>query len=286
MDEVNVAFHYLEGKLPKGVMLDVGAHQGGSCLPFLDRGWEVHAFEPSPRNRAVLAELGSRHDGLHIDSRAVSDFQATAVPFYDSQVSSGISSLLPFHESHKQGATVEVTTLAAVCQERSIGRVDFLKIDTEGHDLLVLKGFPWDTITPDVVLCEFEDQKTVGLGYTYEDLGQFLVDRGYAVMVSEWYPISGYGRKHRWRRLFRFPGKTVCAESWGNFIAFRDSVDWAAACDAFAQSALLAETAVREKLEGKLAAIRSTLSWRLTYPLRAAKGILGRLLHRRSADMA
>jgi hypothetical protein len=37
-----------------GLMVDVGAHFGGACEPFLHRGWKVLAFEPDAENRAML----------------------------------------------------------------------------------------------------------------------------------------------------------------------------------------------------------------------------------------
>jgi hypothetical protein len=45
--------------------------------------------------------------------------------------------------------------------------VDFLKIDTESHDLFVHQGYPWECGKPAVIECEFEDAKTVPLGYTF-----------------------------------------------------------------------------------------------------------------------
>ena len=98
-------------------------------------------------------------------------------------------------------------------------------MDTEGHDLFVLRTFPWETHRPDVVVCEFEDSKTVPLGYTYQDLGSFLVDRGYQVLMSEWYPVVRYGIAHRWRRVVRFPATLEDPAGWGNFIAVRPGLD-------------------------------------------------------------
>jgi hypothetical protein len=36
------------------VIIDVGAHVGGAFKTFAHDGWQVHAFEPDRRNRAVL----------------------------------------------------------------------------------------------------------------------------------------------------------------------------------------------------------------------------------------
>jgi hypothetical protein len=99
--------------------------------------------------------------------------------------------------------------------------VNVLKVDTEGFDLAVLEGFPWDRDLPDVVICEFEDRKTKPLGYTTSDLADFLVERGYQVWMSEWHPVVRYGIQHEWHRLALYPCEPSTSEAWGNFVAFR-----------------------------------------------------------------
>ena len=212
--------------LPAGsVMIDVGAHRGSSLSPFLRKGWKVLAFEPDPKNCTRLKEKFGSQPLLTIDIRAVGEKPANQVPFYTSEESTGISSLSAFTDGHRQAGFVSVTTVANIVQEQNLSRIDFLKIDTEGHDLMVLKGVPWDNIKPRVIVCEFEDRKTVPLGYNFYDLAQFLVDQGYWVLASEWYPIIRYGIKHDWRRLVLYPCHLVDGNAWGNLIAFREVPD-------------------------------------------------------------
>ena len=94
-----------------------------------------------------------------------------------------------------------------------------MKIDAEGHDLFCLKGFPFEKVRPEVILCEFEDRKTLPVGYSYEQLGNFLLDKGYHVLISEWEPIIRYGIKQKWHSVKRFPSKLDNDDGWGNFIA-------------------------------------------------------------------
>ena len=203
-------------------MVDVGAHNGGSLLPFARRGWRVLAFEPDPTNRAALKTRVAGLDNVTIDTRAVGAIGAEGVAFFGSHVSSGISSLSAFHESHHQVTKVDVTTLENAFREHRVNEVCFLKVDAEGHDLLVLKGFPWEQVTPEVVLCEFENSKTKSLGYDFDDLAGFLNDLGFAVLVSEWYPIERYAGKHRWRSVREYPCDLDDASGWGNLIASKD----------------------------------------------------------------
>jgi hypothetical protein len=129
--------------------------------------------------------------------------------------------LFPFVPSHRPAAQVQVTTLRRAIDDEKIANVDFLKIDTEGYDFHVLKGFPWDAMKPEVILCEFEDSKTTPLGYTHKDMADFLLSHGYRVFLSEWFPVLRYGIPHKWRRWAQWPSPLQDEKAWGNFVAFR-----------------------------------------------------------------
>ncbi len=209
-----------------GTMIDVGACRGNAFQEFLRNEWTVYAFEPDPENRATLISRFGSNRSLFVDSRAVSNENRTGVPFFSSTVSEGISTLKPFHESHRPTTQVGTTTLRAFCEQRGIEDVDFLKIDTEGHDLMVLKGFDWSKILPRVVLCEFEDRKTRLHGYVWDDMAKYLVERNYMVLVSEWRPVVEYGRRHEWHRAKPYPCDLDAPDAWGNLVALRDVADF------------------------------------------------------------
>jgi FkbM family methyltransferase len=201
-----------------GVMIDVGAHVGSTALPFARDGWQVHAFEPDSSNRARLLVALSGLDNVKVVPAAVSNTIGSLV-LYRSDLSSGISSLSPFHESHREGEAVDVTTLAAYVEEQDLKSIDFLKVDTEGYDFFVLQGVPWERLKPGAIVCEFEDRKTLPLGYSYHDIAQFLVAKGYFVLVSEWQPVREYGSRHQWRHVKPYPHELADVSAWGNLIA-------------------------------------------------------------------
>ena len=213
LDEVFMVFHVIGGS--PGTMLDVGAHKGSSLTPFLKHGWTVHAFEPDPANRKILSS--SCPDAI-IDPRAVSEVDGDEVPLFTSAVSTGISTLSPFHKTHTSTTTVKTVRLDTYMRERNVQQVDFLKTDIEGFDLFALRSFSWEALHPRAVVCEFEDNKTQRLGHDVHDIAQFLEQHGYSVLVSEWEPIVEYGSRHRWRRFVRYPAD-IPADSWGNLIA-------------------------------------------------------------------
>ena len=208
------------------VMINVGAHYGGALYEFIIKGWHVFAFEPDKKNRSILSKRYRGKGNLEIIADAVSDDAREKSPFYTSDQSSGISTLEPFHESHMQTDYVNITTLEIFCEERNINSVNFLMVDAEGYDLQVLRGFPWSKISPEFVICEFEDRKTKKLGYSFRDLADYLVEKGYDVLLSEWYPVKEYGRRHDWRCLKHYPCELAEKGAWGNLVAFRDMQDW------------------------------------------------------------
>jgi len=201
------------------VMMDVGAHYGETFAPYEKNGWKIYAFEPDPANRKRIKPQSQNTEVFDV---AVTEKGGEELTLYTSNESTGISSLTSFHHTHQPSVKVKTKNLESFCREKNIHKIDFLKIDTEGFDLFVLKGFPWQEIKPLVILCEFEDNKTKSLGYSCEDLGNYLRSQGYKVFISEWEPIVKYGVVHTWKMINSFPlQKLSNTNGWGNFIAIR-----------------------------------------------------------------
>ena len=205
------------------VMVDVGANFGNSLDIYLSRGWKVHAFEPDPDNRSKLLSIYGGNDLLSVSTDAVSLTDGETLSFYASDESTGISSLSAFTEGHREKTTVNTTRLDTYLRERKLSRVDFLKIDVEGHDYFALQTFPFDRLQPAAVIVEYEDKKSLPLGYDVHEMANFLESGGYHVWVSEWHPIIRYGIAHDWRRLVRYRGDLELSSGWGNLIGFKNN---------------------------------------------------------------
>lgn len=224
-DECLMVYHALEASRSPGVMIDVGAHVGSSLEPFAAAGWSVWAFEPDAGNRQRLEQtvrsLPDVFARVVVSPKAVSNAEKEDVAFYTSGVSTGISGLVAFHETHAETDRVTTTTLDRLVETQNIDQIDFLKIDVEGHELSVLRGLDFDKIKPRAIVAEFEDGKTRLSGYDTGQLTQFLQDRGYTVLVSEWHPIAQYGQRHSWRCIRKLPYQPA-PDAWGNLVAFLD----------------------------------------------------------------
>ena len=226
VDEGKLILDWFKSISFKGTLVDIGAHRGYDTIPFASEGWKVFAFEPDPVNRAQLEQLVLNLSSVHVDARAVADKSAQHVAFYKSRESDGVSGLQAFLPSHQAEYHVDVTTLTEFVLEKAIDEIDFLKIDTEGYDKMVLDGIPWESLRPRLILCEFEDKKTLPLGYSYHDLANSLLEKAYHLIVSEWKPIKRYGEKHDWRGFYPYPHELQTPKAWGNLIAARDKADY------------------------------------------------------------
>lgn len=226
IDEVDMLFKTFVRVSTPGVMYDVGAHYGYSLQNFSRSGWHVEAFEPDRKNYRELIKQTAGFDKVNLHACAVGAEDIESVDFYTSPESTGVSGLSPFLSSHEKDRSVRLTTLASFIRKTGAPYPDFLKIDTEGHDLFVLQGYPWQQHKPRFVLCEFENNKSRPLGYDFLELCAYLTDRGYSLIISEWHPIQRYGVLHRWKR-FHSSGLTQLNENaWGNIFAFQDNDDY------------------------------------------------------------
>lgn len=210
-----------------GQLLDVGAHFGSSCYPYLERGWRVVALEPDVENRRKLELVRNRFPSrLSVIDKAASDVEAT-VPFFSSTTSSGISSLHAFHETHEESDEIQTIPLRVLLDEENLHRIGMLKIDVEGHEMTVLRSMNW-SVRPRVVVCEFDETKQLEDGPSADSICDLLGNVGYRnIVLSEWFPVVEYGQHHRPKRLIDST-TSVADSAWGNVIAFANEEDQAA----------------------------------------------------------
>lgn len=206
------------------VAIDVGAHSGEVTMKARSLGYRVFAFEPNPKVASKFVRLHAGDPKVFLSRAALSSGPEEIRSFFTSDIST-ISTLTPFHRSHVEQNRVFTSTLRTFLSQWEIDSVDVLKVDTEGYDLFVLQGYDWSKHKPRAIVCEFEDAKTRALGYSANDLASFLVEKGYFVFVSEWFPIVRYGGEHAWKGVYPFGERPVPESSWGNFIAVLEQVN-------------------------------------------------------------
>lgn len=149
------------------VFVDVGAGAGKYTLPFSKLGMKVHAFEPNPFSRKLLAI-----------ALKLNNLLATTYPFglSDSERITTISARGSQSRVDEGDIKIKIKPLDSFKFER----IDIIKIDTEGHEANVLLGAreTLSKLKPAVIL-EYHGKKRrrivenilQSLGYKINDLG-------------------------------------------------------------------------------------------------------------------
>lgn len=182
------------------VIFDVGANLGQSTAAFLKEFPKaaIWAFEP---NRDLYCELRAQFawtprvtaQQLAFSSEATeATLVHTSVPTM-SHIAQA-SSKLPTGVTEIGSETVHLTTIDLYCEEHGIHQVDFLKIDTEGHDLDVLIGSRAMLEAGRImcIQCECGLHPDNGFHRPLEELKAFLEGFGYRLFgfyeqIEEWF---------------------------------------------------------------------------------------------------
>ncbi len=158
------------------MVFDVGANEGQSCLGYARALPEatVHAFEPMMSTYMRLAANVAGNPRIRLHNLALGEENgilrmAVAATSSMNRVTTGAG---PAEE-------VPGVTLETFCRARGIGHIDFLKIDTEGHDLSVLRGCGAMLAEIDFIQCEASANRYNRFHNAYADIFDFLSDRGF-----------------------------------------------------------------------------------------------------------
>lgn len=117
-------------------ILDVGAHHGESAIAYsiLFPHARIDCFEPVSESFAELEKYTSGNARVHCHNYALGSQSE------DSYIDTSAQYSSTFRISAEGNEKITVKTLVEFCIMNDISRIDFLKIDTEGFDLEVLKG--------------------------------------------------------------------------------------------------------------------------------------------------
>ena len=152
--------------IPIRIFFDVGAHEGDTSRAALRtfREAKVFAFEPHPSTFAKLVDSQSSPRFTTVNV-ALSDAAGDRAFFDYGPTRNRINSLLPnakyavtFEETKPSIITICASTIDSFCGEHAI-TPDVIKIDTEGHELAVIRGARHTLASggPTFVYVEFND---------------------------------------------------------------------------------------------------------------------------------
>lgn len=186
------------------LIFDVGANIGQSAIAFAEDfpDAEIYSFEPGASAFAKLSVASQDHKinafKLALGSRPGTGFLSN---------NSGNDKLnqVTQQSQTQSGCEAEATsieTLDGFCKKNDITRIDFLKIDTEGNDLEVLKGAAGmlSSASIEFVQTEVGVSKQNNRHVPMQEIIEYLDDYNYSVFgfynqAREWVDSSGVLRR-------------------------------------------------------------------------------------------
>jgi FkbM family methyltransferase len=140
----------------------------------------LHAFEPDAGAYARLEKALAGAPAL-LNAVALSDRQGTSA-FHTVAPAAGTNSLHPALGTTTTAGTVSTITLDSHAAQSGVSRFAFVKIDTEGHDLTVLRGARTMLAEHRIAVVQFEYNHRWVFAHAFLcDAFEFLTDLGYRV---------------------------------------------------------------------------------------------------------
>lgn len=168
-------------------VFDVGAHVGLWVLGAARRAGasgRVHAFEPVGASRERLLDNLALNDlrGVVVQPFALGD-RAGRVTAYAASHGNSAAAALVRREGVDRPFETTLVTLDDYCAEQGIDRVDFLKVDVEGAELLVFRGGARVLASADapVVMFEVDDGLASSFGSSPAAVKRLLGACGYGI---------------------------------------------------------------------------------------------------------
>ena len=179
---------YIQKKLSKfniKVIFDIGSHTGGwtqMCSDIHNQS-KFHLFEISTSSFQKLSQTFKKKENITCNNFGLSD-KDTNIDYVDYGEYSQINSLIlksNFHNNNLSNIKKTYTTTGdSYCKKNKIYEIDFLKIDVEGAENLVLKGFNEMLNEAKIKIIQFEyGHINADTKFLINDFYEFLQSKGY-----------------------------------------------------------------------------------------------------------
>ena len=203
-------------------IFDVGANDGDfaeSCRRACPTA-RIHAFEPNPQTYGRL-EGRFRDDRRVRTSRVALGDERTRAVLFDYEGARGTEHATltaeafdAIYHTQMRGVQVDVLTIDDYVAQEGLERIDYLKIDTEGHELPVLKGARQMIADRSIGCIQFEWNSHHALrGDTFYEVGQLLpyfdifriLPNGLAPIITQAIPYSPKVEIYRYANYVAVP---------------------------------------------------------------------------------
>lgn len=151
-----------------GLMLDIGANIGSHSLQFKSHfpNLEIWSFEPFPENFNLLKQNTQRYDDIKCFNLGIGSRNSIVHFNNGHEFNSGVVSIVP--KSKNPNIVLALDTF------NFDKKVEFIKIDVEGHELSAFEGMR-DLLLKDKPLIWLEDNEKTAVPYL-KTLGYKILD--------------------------------------------------------------------------------------------------------------
>ena len=161
---------------------NIGLHSLYMCKLVGEQGF-VHSFEPFQKNfKSLKRNISLNHfQNIALENIAVSDSASGIEVFYNSDTHN-LGAVTMFPENQSYSERVNSITLDHYAHEKSIKKIDFVKIDIEGGEYPALMGMKKILISHSpILLIEIEPKILSRTPYTEENIINFLSENNYTL---------------------------------------------------------------------------------------------------------
>ena len=173
---------------PGDTIIDVGANVGWYTIiasKLVGKNGSVIAFEPDPENFALLKRntLANGCDNVILEQKALSNASGTLTLYLD-ESNKGMHSTV--FDWKRGGIKVEALRLDDYLENR-FKRVDFVKIDVEGAEPMVLEGMKRTIESqPEIrLVVEFAPERVVAAGHQPEKYLEGFIEQGFLISIID-----------------------------------------------------------------------------------------------------
>ena len=140
------------------VFLEIGTCDFDTCLPLAKEGWSGYMVEGDPKYAQAMKTATSEYD-VEVSNVAMSDYDGYIrfhTTFAEAGWIKGIGTVAAnnhlgerlldadnYSQFIEDTITVPCSTLDTFLTESNIDHLDFMKIDTEGHEMNILGPYSW-----------------------------------------------------------------------------------------------------------------------------------------------
>ena len=183
------------------IVFDVGAHKGEFIKLIINnfKTNKIYSFEPSKKNFMILKKNISNKK-TNIDYIFLNNFglgENNEIKKFKQMQESSSSTLSEIDTNSKyfkkkkfflnfglkskvfEETMVNIQDGFSFIEEKKIERIDLLKIDTEGYEFFVLKGFGENLKKIKVIFFEHHYDNMIIKNYTFSDIHNYLVQKDF-----------------------------------------------------------------------------------------------------------